>query len=261
LPAELRLVTFFAPHSLEVSLRSMTQQLTMREAAAPLRRELEKIFADRESIEVLDAGCGSGLYIDFGPRARITGLDISEEALNRNSHVDEKIVGDIQTYRLPAGHYDVAVCWHVLEHLPEPERALRNLTRTVKDDGLIILGVPNLLSIKGLVTKFTPHRFHVWFYRRILGRKQAGREGRGPFRTFMRWSIAPSSIKRFAADNGFTVPFVQMYEAPLERQLRERHSAVNLAWRLLGAPLKAISFGKIEPELCNCIIVLKREAA
>ena len=31
------------------------------------------------------------------------------------------------------------------------------------------LGVPNVASPKGLLTKFTPHRFHIWVYRRILG--------------------------------------------------------------------------------------------
>lgn len=43
-----------------------------------------------------------------------------------------------------------------LERLPRPKDALLNLCRTVRPQGLLILGFPNLLSVKGIVTKITP---------------------------------------------------------------------------------------------------------
>src|SRR5439155_1728066 len=81
--------------------------------------------------------------------------------------VDEKILGDIQTYPLP-NDLDAVVCWDVLEHLPEPDRALRNFFQAVKPGGVIVVKSPNTRSLKALVTKLTPLRFHTWYYRRLL---------------------------------------------------------------------------------------------
>jgi 2-polyprenyl-3-methyl-5-hydroxy-6-metoxy-1,4-benzoquinol methylase len=41
----------------------------------------------------------------------------------------------------------------VLEHLPQPKHAIRNILKSVKPQGLVILGIPSFYSIKGIVTK------------------------------------------------------------------------------------------------------------
>jgi len=44
---------------------------------------------------------------------------------------------------LPAGAYDVITLWHSLEHLNNPVAALRNLRPSLRDEGLLIVEVPN----------------------------------------------------------------------------------------------------------------------
>ena len=69
--------------------------------------------ADRE-VTVLEAGCGSLTYLNFGSRSRVIGIDISREQLDRNEVLDERILGDLETYSLAEDAYDAIVCWYVL---------------------------------------------------------------------------------------------------------------------------------------------------
>ena len=137
-------------------------------------------------VMVLEAGCGSCSHIEIKSKAYFIGIDISLEQLERNSNLNEKIHGDIQSYNLPKRTYDIIICWDVLEHLPNPDKALSNFSAAIKDEGIIILTMPNVLSFEGVVTKLTPHWFHIWVYRNIFHEKWAGTEGRGPFKAFLR---------------------------------------------------------------------------
>lgn len=42
-----------------------------------------------------------------------------------------------------AGHFDVVTLWHVLEHLPDAARMLRECRRMLRPDGLLAVAVPN----------------------------------------------------------------------------------------------------------------------
>ena len=136
-----------------------------KENLPELQAFLDKEMARMESVRVLEAGCGSASNVRFGARARLVGIDISRMQLERNTILQEKIIGDIQQYDFPPASFDLIVCWDVLEHLPQPELALRRFARAVKTNGLVILKLPNVLSVKGLVTKLLPHTFHVLAYR------------------------------------------------------------------------------------------------
>jgi ubiquinone/menaquinone biosynthesis C-methylase UbiE len=73
-------------------------------------------------ISVLEAGCGARSPVDFGDLAHVVGLDIDEAALRKNDKLDEALVGDLETYPLPAETFDVVFCRYVLEHLKDPEQ-------------------------------------------------------------------------------------------------------------------------------------------
>ncbi len=149
------------------------------------------------TMRVLDAGCGRGRDFALPQDAYVVGIDISSEALAGNLSLDEAICADIQTYPLPEEEFDLILGFDLLEHLDRPEAALENLRRALRPGGQIILTFPNLWSCKGLLTRFTPHRFHVWVYRRIFRFAHAGEEGYGPFPTRLR--ITSRRLKRFAA--------------------------------------------------------------
>ena len=50
----------------------------------------------------------------------------------------------------------------------------------LRPGGRAVLALPNILSLKGLVTRFTPWWFHVWVYRRVLGDASVGTDGIRP---------------------------------------------------------------------------------
>lgn len=205
--------------------------------------------ADRP-FRVLDAGCGRQLkYVEYGPDAHIVGLDVSSEALEANETVHEKVLGDLRTYPLQPASFDEIHCQDVLEHLPDPERAIANMAQALRPGGRIIVGVPNVVSRKGLLTKFTSHRLHVWAYRHVLRMADAGAPGRGPFPTYLRWCLRPTGWRKLAAANGLDVEAVRVYESDGLRAFWERHRVAWALWR-------AAPFG--DARRTECEVILRR---
>ena len=223
-----------------------------------LQRVVDGYLNGREHVSVLEAGCGSVTHLDLHGKAKVVGLDVSERQLARNTQLDERILGDVETYPLPANRFDLVVCWNVLEHVPHPDLAVANLASTLCDGGLLILAVPNAASIKGVVTKFTPHRFHLWVHRVLLGRRDAGTEGRGPFPTFMRRSMSPSALVREASARDLRVEYLRLYEGDQQRRIRRRLWLVGPIWWLLRTAVDILSVGTISSELTDCFVVFRK---
>jgi SAM-dependent methyltransferase len=171
-------------------------------------------------MRVLDAGCGGGDFYAAYPDAYVIGIDLDEEALSRNSRADERIVGDLRSYPFEPNSFDAIICHDVLEHISNPAAVLRNFAEWVRPGGTISLGFPNVLSGKGLVTKLTPHSFHVWFYRAILGSAKAGTPGYGPYKTYLRFAISPILLRRTAPRLGVQVESVNLHNGDLRPRSR-----------------------------------------
>jgi SAM-dependent methyltransferase len=184
------------------------------------------------TLRVLDAGCGRGHHGRRGvpEGAYLVGLDVSADALALNSHLDEAICADLQTYRLEPDSFDLIMCHDVLEHLDRPSDALDNLVYALRPGGELRVDCPNVWSGKGLITKLTPHSFHIWVYKRLLGWTHAAKPGYGPFPTPMRLAMAPHTMKRFACDRGLHVD-LRLESPPAPPDLP---SPLRLVWRLLA---------------------------
>jgi SAM-dependent methyltransferase len=198
---------------------------------------VDRFFATAGPCTVLDAGCGSTPLVQFPEHTRIVGLDISREQLDRNSSLDERIAADLQTCELPAKAFDAILCWYVLEHLEDPRAALCRLIGALAPGGILFLACPNPYSIKGLVTRFTPHSLHVWLYRRLLHDEHAGKEGHPPFRTVMSRHIAPRAIRRLARDEGVCVEL----ETGFNAMFAAGHKASGFGMRPIGLVFNAFS--------------------
>jgi len=59
---------------------------------------------------------------------------------------------DLQQMPFPDGRYDMLVCNHVLEHVPDDRRALAELARVTSDRGVVVLTVPGNFSRRHTVT-------------------------------------------------------------------------------------------------------------
>lgn len=100
---------------------------------------------------LLDVGCGSG-YLAKLLKARVPGLvihgvDVSGVALERaRAHVDQvwQVDLDKADIPLPSEQYDAVTCVEVLEHLYDPDHALREIARVLSPLGHAVVTVPNL---------------------------------------------------------------------------------------------------------------------
>jgi SAM-dependent methyltransferase len=211
-----------------------------------------QLLNGKPHIRLLEAGCGSSTHIKFDPEVYAVGIDISEEQLKKNTIVQEKILGDIEEYPLPREQFDVAICWMVLEHLPNPQRAMQNMFSSVKPRGLVILGYPNLLSIKGIVTKLTPFWFHKKFYKFM-------KYGCQPFPTYLRMAITPTNVRRFAEENGFSVIFSKLVEGGVAKRFRKRFRIMDFAFTAADLVTRVLSLGQLRsPLLDACGVVLQK---
>jgi SAM-dependent methyltransferase len=178
-------------------------------------------------LAIYEAGGGSTSFLplDVMRRAHTTVVDIDETQILNNDYADEKFLGDIQTYRFKSGSFDLIICYNVIEHLPDVESALTRFCEALKPNGLMLIGAPNPRSLSGLVTKYTPHWFHVWFYRHVRGHKDAGKPGEPPFPTFFHPLVTLPNLDAFARTHDLEMIYRREYESPRFPEMRERKPA------------------------------------
>ena len=223
-----------------------------------LKEVLDRHFGDRNEFSVLEAGCGSLSYVPVPGAPRVTGIDISEKQLERNEGLDQRILGDLQTYPLPDGRSDCTICWDVLEHLPNPDKALENLVRATRQNGLIVISVPNRNSIKGLITRLTPHAFHVFVYRYVFKDWDAGKEDRAPFKTFLRPQVSPSKMRKFAKQHGLEETLFLLYTCPMAKAGPKSAPVLFLFYRAFIAALKFLTLGRYDGNLTDALFVWRK---
>ncbi|MEA3255570.1 MAG: methyltransferase domain-containing protein [Candidatus Altiarchaeota archaeon] len=94
-----------------------------------------------KSLRILDAGCGEGVLVEkFHKKGYgIIGLD-----LNYSSDMVKR--GDISNMPFKDQEFDLVLCLDILEHLTfdKQEEALEDIKRVLKDDGILLLSIPNL---------------------------------------------------------------------------------------------------------------------
>lgn len=116
-----------------------------------------KILRLMDSGRILDVGCGRGRMLDeFRKRGWETfGTELSEQAA---SAAREELGLNVRAITLEEWgfedkFFDVITLGHVLEHLPDPHRTLREVSRILKDDGLLVISTPNFDSFQAKVSK------------------------------------------------------------------------------------------------------------
>lgn len=147
---------------------------------------LERIAACGEGLSVLDVGFGAGhLARRIRPRCRyLAGIELDPAAAEEGAAffddplVDDVVRGLAGPWREP---FDVVVAGDVLEHLPEPERALALVRPLLKPDGFLLVSLPNVANVTvrlGLLFGRFPSadrgildRTHLRFFTRRTGRE------------------------------------------------------------------------------------------
>jgi 2-polyprenyl-3-methyl-5-hydroxy-6-metoxy-1,4-benzoquinol methylase len=108
---------------------------------------------------------------------------------------DHVVVGEFPDDRLPSGRFDVVMCADVLEHMPEPETALRAAATAMRPGGIMVASIPNVRHWRAVVWPLLRHGTWTYTERGILDRTH--------LRFFTR-----RSMQDFFTDNGWSVQSV-----------------------------------------------------
>lgn len=161
-------------------------------------------------LHILEAGCGRRWPLNLtGCPYVLTGIDVDEKAIeyriNIAKDLHEVIVGDLHSVDLPKNSYDVIYSSFVLEHLQDAEGVLDRFSVWLKPGGLLILRIPDRDSVYGFVTRLTPFWLHVIYKRYLLGQRNAGKAGFGPYPTVHEHVVSREGIQYYCRRHSFCI--------------------------------------------------------
>jgi SAM-dependent methyltransferase len=222
---------------------------------------VDAVLRARPRPRVLEAGAGKRTRLQVPDSAHVVGVDTDAVAIQRNVRLNERIVADLGLYAAPAASFDLITCWYVLEHVDSPQVLLDRFATWAAPGGLVVIAVPHLASLKAMVTKLTPHRFHVWFKRHLLGARNAGKAGYGPYPTTLRGDIAPHAMAHQLAQWGFAPIFEGFFEDAKQVAFRHRIRLTGSAWRGVCGLVRVASLGRLDAAHSEYLVVFRRSGS
>ncbi len=108
---------------------------------------------------VLDVGCGRGVILGALAEQgfKVHGLEISVEAARgADPRAEIRIAENLRDAEYRTASFDQVIIWHVLEHLIDPVRTLREAHRILKPGGRLVVAVPNFSSLQARCTGAWP---------------------------------------------------------------------------------------------------------
>ena len=165
------------PQAEQMGDESMARNLAHQaEAIWPQEAPLFDRYGLGGSLRILDLGCGTGeitrRLADRYPQAALVGVDILEGnlALARSASTafERRIVyaqGDAFALAYPAAHFDLVVCRHMSQAVPDFPLVLAEITRVLRPGGWLhllsedygMLHMPVVVRADG--SRFDPDRF------------------------------------------------------------------------------------------------------
>src|SRR5215470_7877674 len=99
----------------------------------------------RNSVRILDVGCGTGANANaFARLGPIVGIDTSMEALHfcQERGIKTLSLSPVEDLPFTHGAFDIVTALDVLEHTDDDLHALREIRRVIKDQGALLITVP-----------------------------------------------------------------------------------------------------------------------
>jgi SAM-dependent methyltransferase len=139
------------PQAEQMTHESMLRTLAAQaEAIWPQERELIDRYRLPAALRILDVGCGTGeitrRLAERFPSATLLGVDLVEDHLERARGACRAFgarvcfeTGDAFGLELPEGAFDLVVCRHLLQAVPEPALVVAELRRMTAPGGVLHL--------------------------------------------------------------------------------------------------------------------------
>lgn len=110
--------------------------------------------SDFQSLSILDIGSSTGIIANYLSKyfGKVVGIDIDEPAIefarvNFKKDNLEFAIGDAMNMDYPENKFDVVMCAHVYEHVPDTNRLIREIYRILKPGGVCYFAAGNRLNV------------------------------------------------------------------------------------------------------------------
>lgn len=138
------------------------------------KRRLEVIEKYKKKGKILDIGCATGFFLELAKSRGwdVYGNDVSKfacEYARKKLGLKNIVHGGLTKVKFKDGMFDVVTIFDVIEHLPDPKKALKVINRLLKKDGLLVLITPNSGSLAAKILgkrweEFRRAREHIYFF-------------------------------------------------------------------------------------------------
>ena len=156
----------------------------------------------RRGARLLEIGSGLGHLVgQLEDSFETYGMDLNHWAVKESKSVTEKSTlqtASAEAIPFAAGSFGVVIIKHIVEHLPNPEKAITEIGRVTAPGGILILATPNLASL------LKPWKGESW-----IGYQDPTHISLKPPAVWLDW-IERSGflLKRVFADGFWDVPYV-----------------------------------------------------
>jgi ubiquinone/menaquinone biosynthesis C-methylase UbiE len=184
------------PHADQMAHESMIRTLfAQANAIWPQEERLLARYALPPDCRIADIGCGSGEITSrlalMYPRATVIGIDVLESSVAYASRRHAALAprlrfeqGDAFALALESEQFDLVVCRHMTQSIPEPEKALAELRRICKSGGWLHILSEDYGMLHMMAGKLDPDR--LWHEGAIAFGRNTGVDARIGRRT---WSM------------------------------------------------------------------------
>ena len=207
---------------------------TVGRAWRALVEAVGELLDGRQRLWALEAGAGTRTLFDLPEDAYIVGVDRDLHALEVNARLDQRVPVDLVDYRPQSAGFDLISCWYVLDELADPATVLDRFADWTAPGGLVVLGVPNLRSVRGL-------------WARLRGRAK------------LRRPLTPTALRQRFDEHGFTPVFQVFYEDSDQISVRRRLRITHGRWNALQAVVRVLSLGFVDAARTDYLVVFRRD--
>ncbi len=123
------------------------------------KRRLKLLLQHRPQGNLLDIGTGYGQFLHHARPffSEVTGTEVSGSAiaLAKEKYGLDLLAGQLEELDLSPRSFDTITLFHVLEHVPDPGKLVRQCQAMLRPQGMLIIAVPNdVLAWSSKIKKF-----------------------------------------------------------------------------------------------------------
>jgi SAM-dependent methyltransferase len=197
---------------------------------------IERIYSLKGKI--LDIGCGVGYFLEACKKRgwSVFGVEPSKEAQAICRKKGIKIINRSQFGKYSKS-FDCVTLFHVLEHLDSPKEYLKDISRLIRKNGVIMIEVP---SIKSFNAKYQREK---WWY----------------IQDMHLFYFSPASIKNYLRSVGFKNIKIRPKGGFLINQMSGMEGGINKNYKLLKIVKKAYYFISETFNFSDCIQIIAQK--